>query len=187
MNYKINFDQRAAAATIGELYYAYQRSEDSFDRGDLPRNIVNITCFEQSLKALRMIGADTEVGTYSDSVYTRIGYARINSYVIVCNNQLDVSTLEKAIEELAKQDKYREIRKMDQDSLRGLCISEHWCTRATNAEYQLLLDMTDSDNLATDTIAEMAKFILAHSSGEMDFENVCFKLLTIGDTFICEN
>lgn len=187
MNYKINFDQRAAAATIGELYYAHQWSEDSFGRGDLLRNIVNTTCFEQSLKALRMIGADTEVGTYSDSVYARIGYARINSYVIVRNGQLDVCALEKAIEELAKQDKYREIRKMDRDSLRGLCISERWCTGATSAEYQLLMDMTDSNNLATDTIAEMAKFILAHSSGEMDFENVCFKLLAICDTFICEN
>ena len=190
MMHEVDFERNNAEHFFHELYYAYQRSEDSFKAGDLKRNIINTTAFGEELKSLRLFGAVTESGNYNDNGFDRIGYAKINDYTIVRNGELDVMALNSVLEEMAKPDKYLETRVMDWENLRTLCIKEQWCTRATNSEYEKLLEMTERDYIDTDTIAEMANFIIAHSDDDRcdtDFESVCFKLLNSCRTFIHKN
>lgn len=82
---------------------------------------------------------------------------------------------------------YHEVRHMNRDSLRELCIKEEWCTKANNYQYKELLDMTESGNITTDIIVEMATVIMEHSGISIfgdEFNNVCFKLFQICYTFI---
>lgn len=190
MTYKIDFARDIAERFFHDLYYAYQWSEDSFKAGDLKRNISNTIAFGAELKSLRLFGAAIESGNYNDNGFDRIGYAKVNSYTIVHNGELNVMALNSALEEMSKPDKYLETRVMDWEALRTLCIKEQWCTRATNREYEKLLGMTEHDYIDTDTIVEMANFIIAHSDEnqcDTDFESVCFKLLSKCQTFIREN
>lgn len=190
MTHKIDFARDNAERFFHELYYAYLRSEESFKGGDLKRNITNTTAFCEEMKSLRLFGAVTECGNYNDNGFDRIGFAKVNGYTIVHNGKLDIMSLCKALEELAKPDRYLETRVMDWETLRTLCIKEQWYTRATNREYEKLLDMTEHDYIDTDTIVEMANFIIAHSDEnqcDTDFESVCFKLLSKCQTFIRKN
>lgn len=190
MTHKIDFARDNAERFFHELYYAYLRSEESFKGGDLKRNITNTTAFCEEMKSLRLFGAVTECGNYNDNGFDRIGFAKVNGYTIVRNGKLDIMSLCKALEELAKPDRYLETRVMDWEILRTLCIKEQWCTRATNREYEKLLDITEHDYIDTDTIVEMANFIIAHSDEnqcDTDFESVCFKLLSKCQTFIRKN
>lgn len=190
MTYKIDFTSDKAERFFYDLYHAYQWSEDSFKDGDLKRNIINTAVFGETVKSLRLFGAVTECGNYNDNGFVRIGFAKVNGYTIVHNGKLDIMSLCKALEELAKPDRYLETRVMDWETLRTLCIKEQWCTRATNKEYEKLLGMTEHDYIDTDAIVEMANFIIAHSDEgqcDTDFESVCFKLLSRCQTFIREN
>lgn len=64
---------------------------------------------------------------------------------------------------------YREIRTLSPYDLRSLCITEDYCTDATNAEYEAILNMARKPNITTDDIVEIATAIVEHS--ETAFEN----------------
>ena len=85
---------------------------------------------------------------------------------------------------------YHEVRHMHLDSLRNLCIKENWCTSASSDQYKALLDMTEIENITTDDIVEMAVLIMEYSGMSItggDFDNVCFNLFQICNTFIEED
>lgn len=85
---------------------------------------------------------------------------------------------------------YHEVRHMHWDSLRALCIKENWCTNASSDQYKELLDMTETENITTDDIVEMATLIMEYSGMSIhgdDFSNVCFNLFQICNTFIEED
>lgn len=79
---------------------------------------------------------------------------------------------------------YREVRKLNADDLRSLCIKECWYTRGSCVEYINLLKHVDKiEDVTTDDIVEIASDIYSHSNIE-DFGytmsdvilNIMFKL-----------
>lgn len=87
---------------------------------------------------------------------------------------------------------YKEVRVMDSNDLRNLCIKQNWCTNASNEEYHDLLIMCDKDNITTDDVVEIATVIHSLSCLDDDynlsehFSNICFLLFKICITFIHE-
>lgn len=79
-------------------------------------------------------------------------------------------------------EQYTEIRTMDDFTLRGICIKNHWYTRGTCDQYGKLFDRLLQDgrpaNLTTAKLAEIAADIMAHSDMEPDYqmEDVMFAL-----------
>ena len=78
---------------------------------------------------------------------------------------------------------YTEVRKMNSDDLRNLCIREHWYTEGNCEEYTNLLSKADDiDNVTTDDIVEIATDIYSHSRFEDDYTmnelilNIMFKV-----------
>lgn len=64
---------------------------------------------------------------------------------------------------------YSEIRKLNSDDLRTLCIKEQWYTRGNSDEYCELLSSVDKmENVTTDNIVEVATDIYSHSDFEDD-------------------
>lgn len=61
---------------------------------------------------------------------------------------------------------YKEIRQINADSLRRLCISKRWYTGGDNAAYNhLLYDLADDkENITTEDIVEIAQDIMEHSN-----------------------
>ena len=57
---------------------------------------------------------------------------------------------------------YKEIRQINADSLRRLCISKRWYTGGDNAAYNhLLYDLADDkENITTEDIVEIAQDIM---------------------------
>ncbi len=86
---------------------------------------------------------------------------------------------------------YKEVRTLDREDLRSLCIKQNWCTRADNEEYSELLDMTTGE-ITTDDIVVIADVIYSLSSLDSDhdtkehFSNICFLLFKTCNTFIEE-
>ena len=88
---------------------------------------------------------------------------------------------------------YHEVRTMSNDSLRALCISQRWFTSGSNSQYEELLDMTETENVDTDTIVEIAS-VIAENTPRVDgetmgeqFSRICFQLFRICTTFIAED
>lgn len=84
--------------------------------------------------------------------------------------------------------KYKEIRKISAEGLRGLCISKNWYTRGTCKEYEHLLYglAEEKQNITTDDIVEIAEDIMEHSSTEHTLEGICFEVARIAITFFEE-
>lgn len=101
MKYEVEFDDNSVNKKCHELYWRFCLSEDNFKVGDLVRNIANTTSFECTVRALCVLGANTDVGTYNDDGYSRIGYARINSHEFVKNSEFKYDELKRALMELA--------------------------------------------------------------------------------------
>lgn len=62
--------------------------------------------------------------------------------------------------------KAKEMRWMDMDDLRALCISHEWFTMGTNDEYERLLSMTKVHSITTARLLKMAKTIMRYSDPE---------------------
>jgi len=102
MKYEIDFSAKKASDVISYLFDAFNRSEEYYEKKDIMRNIVNCISFSEKVNSLRMIGAKTEVGTYGDGDYLRIGFAKINEHIFVNNGNLDIIEMCKAIDEIAE-------------------------------------------------------------------------------------
>ena len=105
MKYEIEFDNNTVDNVFINLYHAFTRSENNFEDKDLMRNIVNTVSFEGESKMLRLFGAETEVGTYDDNGFLRIGYARINEHEFIKNGVINFNKLKDALWEIAHRKK----------------------------------------------------------------------------------
>lgn len=101
MKYEINFNNNTVDQMFLEIYQNYEWSERNFEDKDLIRNIFCTANFESVIKTLRLFGAETETGTYSDEGYLRIGFARINGHEFVKNSKPNYKELNDALWEIA--------------------------------------------------------------------------------------
>ena len=101
MRYTIDFNNNTVESFFMDLYHSFAWSERAFEDNDLSRNVVNTTCFCQSLMHLEIFGADTERGTYSDGDFIRIGFAKINDHVFIKNGVINTKELKDALWEIA--------------------------------------------------------------------------------------
>lgn len=101
MKYEINFDNNTVENIFMELYHSFEWSEDNFEEKDLERNIRNATHFQSTIRMLKIFGAETEVGTYYDNGFDRIGYAKINNHEFVKNGKINYKKLKDALWEIA--------------------------------------------------------------------------------------
>ncbi len=104
MKYEVNFDNNTVEKVFMDLYHHFELSECNFEDKDLPRNIRNATTFCETIRTLRLFGADVDVGTYDDNGFDRIGYARINGYEFVKNGKINYNKLKDALWEIAHQE-----------------------------------------------------------------------------------
>lgn len=83
---------------------------------------------------------------------------------------------------------YKEIRQINADSLRRLCISKRWYTSGDNAAYNhLLYDLADDkENITTEDIVEIAQDIMEHSDTDQELTSICFDVARIATTFFEE-
>lgn len=83
---------------------------------------------------------------------------------------------------------YKEIRKINADSLQSLCISKRWYTGGDNAAYNhLLYDLADDkENITTEDIVEIAQDIMEHSNTDQELTSICFDVARIATTFFEE-
>jgi hypothetical protein len=74
--------------------------------------------------------------------------------------------------------KIQEVRTLDADDLRQLCIKYKWYTKGNNEEYSnLLYNMASKENLSTNDIVAMAKDIMEHSSNiEHELTSICYEI-----------
>ena len=74
-----------------------------------------------------------------------------------------------------------EIRKIDAESLRKLCVARRWYTRGDNAAYNHLLnDLAEGkENITTDDIVEIALDIMKHSNTGQELTSICFDVARI--------
>ena len=81
-----------------------------------------------------------------------------------------------------------EIRKIDAESLRKLCVARRWYTRGDNAAYNHLLnDLAEGkENITTDDIVEIALDIMKHSNTGQELTSTCFDVARIAVSFFEE-
>ncbi len=81
-----------------------------------------------------------------------------------------------------------EIRKIDAESLRKLCVARRWYTRGDNAAYNHLLnDLAEGkENITTDDIVEIALDIMEHSNTDQELTSICFDVARIAVSFFEE-
>lgn len=100
MKYEIEFTKQTAGETYMGLWELFKLSEEHFKSGDLCRNLRVTTEFRCVVRNLKALGADTDVGTYNDNGFDRIGFAKINSHEFVKNGEFKFDVLRKALDEL---------------------------------------------------------------------------------------
>jgi hypothetical protein len=83
---------------------------------------------------------------------------------------------------------YKEIRTIDADAVRKLCIAKEWYTLGTNEEYaHLLLDIIPSiENVTSDELVEIAENIKEHSDTEYELTSIMYELARICHSFFEE-
>ena len=81
-----------------------------------------------------------------------------------------------------------EIRKIDAESLRKLCVARRWYTRGDNAAYNHLLNDLEEgkENITTDDIVEIALDIIKHSNTGQELTSICFDVARIAVSFFEE-
>ena len=76
----------------------------------------------------------------------------------------------------------KEIRKINYEDLRNLCIKNNWYTLGTNEEYQDMLFRADGlENVTTEDIARIAQNIMDKTVGDCDrlLAGYCFEIARI--------
>lgn len=82
---------------------------------------------------------------------------------------------------------YKEIRKMEMCSLRGLCIRMNWYTDGDIDEYDNLLRTADRcENITTDVLVELATDIRSHSNTDHEITTIMYELADICYTYFEE-
>ena len=59
--------------------------------------------------------------------------------------------------------KVKEIKRIDTDKLRNICINHNWYTRGTNADYMNMFKMCKKDNISVNQLYKIAKDIYEHT------------------------
>ena len=57
----------------------------------------------------------------------------------------------------------KEIKRIDTDKLRNICIGNNWYTRGTNKDYMNMFNMCKKDNITPNQIYKIAKDIYEHT------------------------
>lgn len=88
--------------------------------------------------------------------------------------------------------KIKEVKKIDTDKLRNICIKNNWYTRGTNREYSNMFKMCEKDNISTNDLYEIAKDIYEHTSVEdaksgcsveySDIENILNMMIYVNES-----
>ena len=73
--------------------------------------------------------------------------------------------------------KYREVKSIDFESVRGKCIAKGWYTKGTVAEYEELADFIyDLEEATVEDLVVIANDILEHSDTEYNMEAILWEL-----------
>lgn len=83
----------------------------------------------------------------------------------------------------------KEYRRATMSDLRALAIQENWFTLANNEEYGAWLTLaTDSDNIDTNLIVELAEMVRTYSEldGDCELSSVCYLVATATYTVFYE-
>lgn len=85
----------------------------------------------------------------------------------------------------------KEIRRIDTDKLRHICINNNWYTCGTNADYSKMFAMCEKDNITTNDLYKIAKDIYEHTdvksavngcdASYSDDENVLNMMIYVND------
>ena len=87
--------------------------------------------------------------------------------------------------------KVKEIKRIDTDKLRHICINNNWYTRGTNADYMNMFKMCEKDNVSTNQLYKITKDIYEHtdvknaingcSTDYSDEENILNMMIYVND------
>lgn len=77
--------------------------------------------------------------------------------------------------------KFKEIRYLDSDKLRSLCIHQNWYTKGTSEEYEHLMDRSYDSfgislDMTTEKLAEVARDILDHSDTDYPLTSIMYAI-----------
>ena len=102
MKCEIIFDSKTANEKFMEIFTCFDRTEQCFKNGDLPRNIRNACAYSEAVRSLKVFGADVDAsGIYDDNGFDRIGYGRINCHEFIKNGEFKFDELRSALAEIA--------------------------------------------------------------------------------------
>lgn len=80
--------------------------------------------------------------------------------------------------------KYREVKSIDFESVRGKCIEKRWYTRGTTKEYTALADyILDLEEVTTENLVVIANDILEHSETDYNIEAILWELNRVCNTY----
>lgn len=87
--------------------------------------------------------------------------------------------------------KIKEIKRIDTDKLRNICINNNWYTAGNTANYNNMFRMCQKNNISTNQLFKIAKDIYEHSNVEKakqgcskdysDKENILNMMIYIND------
>ena len=87
--------------------------------------------------------------------------------------------------------KVKEIKRIDTDKLRSICIKNNWYTKGTTADYSNMFKMCERDNITVNQLYKIAKDIYEHtnvatvkqgcSNGYSDNENILNMMIYVND------
>ena len=60
--------------------------------------------------------------------------------------------------------KVKEIKRIDTDKLRNICINNNWYTRGTNSDYMNMFKMCEKDNISANQLYKITKDIYEHTN-----------------------
>ena len=87
--------------------------------------------------------------------------------------------------------KVKEIKRIDTDKLRHICINNNWYTCGSNADYMNMFKMCEKDNISTNQLYKITKDIYEHTDVESaingcsteysDEENILNMMIYVND------
>ena len=60
--------------------------------------------------------------------------------------------------------KVKEIKRIDTDKLRNICINNNWYTYGSNADYSNMFKMCEKDNISANQLYKITKDIYEHTN-----------------------
>ncbi|NBI86918.1 hypothetical protein D3Z47_12165 [Lachnospiraceae bacterium] len=87
--------------------------------------------------------------------------------------------------------KIKEIKRIDTDKLRNMCINNNWYTAGNTADYNKMFKMCQKDNISTNQLFKITKDIYEHTNVEKarqgcnneysDNENILNMMIYVND------